>query len=196
MQRVHWAAETHDAYVVEGLLRANGIVAWTFDAGIVRLDWLKTLAFGGCRVMVADSDAEPAWHIVNAYRRGEFALADEEIDRPRCPACLRSAGQEDRRPRRAIFLLLAVSDWIFSVLFLLIRSPGTMALFLAACVAFNVILVFPGLAAWAVKSRFLCTNCARAWRAPRPSYQAMSRAVEDGLDERARPAARARRGAP
>lgn len=184
MQRIHWAAETQDAHIVEGLLRVHGIDAWSFDTGIVRLDWLQTLAYGGCRVMVADADAEPARRIVEAYRKGEFAFADEEIECPCCRACLQHAGEEDVRPRRAMFLLLVLYDWIFSALFLLITIPIAMAWFLATCLVFNLALVFPGFAAWVIKSRFLCTNCGHAWRAPpRLTFEAMSRAVEGEQDE-------------
>lgn len=184
MQCVHWAAETNDACAVEGLLCAGGISAWTFDAGIVRLDWLKTLAFGGCRVMFADSDAQPARRITDAYRKCEFALAAEHIEPPCCPACHRCAGEEDPAPRRAILLLLIVSDWLLAALFMFIKAPNTMAWILSACRAFNLVLVSPGFAARAIKSRFVCTNCGHAWRAlPRLTYQAMSRAIEANLDD-------------
>lgn len=184
MQRIDWAAETQDAQIVEGLLRVHGIDARSFDTGVVRLNWLQTLAYGGCRVMVADADVEAARRIVDAYRNGGFALADDEVERPCCPTCRQCAGEEDARPRRAMFLLLLVYELIFVPIFLLIKTPIAMTWFAAACVFFNFALVYPGFAAWVIKSRFLCANCGHAWRAPpQLTFQAMSHAVNGDPDD-------------
>ncbi|MEO6689415.1 MAG: DUF2007 domain-containing protein [Dokdonella sp.] len=179
MRRIYWAAEAQDAHIVEALLRGHGIGAWSFDTGIVRLDWLKTLAFGGCRVMVADADAERAHHVVAAYRGDELALTGEEIDSLCCPRCQTFKGEDDPLPRRLIFLVLIVSDPLMAGLLYLFQTPPAISLFAAAWIAFNVALIFPGVAGWVVKSRFRCMSCGHAWRAPtKQTFREMSRIVE------------------
>lgn len=184
MRRIHWAAEAPDAHIVEALLRSHGIGAWSFDTGIVRLDWLKTLAFGGCRVMVADADAEQAYRVVIAYRDGELALADEAVERTCCPHCHSIDSQDDPRPRRLIFLILIFSDPLVAVLSFLLRTSTAISLFAAACIAFNIALILPGVAAWVVKSRFRCISCGHAWRAPpQQTFAEMSRSVDSHRSE-------------
>ncbi len=184
MRRIYWAAEAQDAHIVEALLRGHGIGAWSFDTGIVRLDWLKTLAFGGCRVMVADADAEQAHRVVAAYRDGELALTDEEVDRLCCPDCHGFGGEDDTRPRRLVFLVLIFSDPLMAALLFLLRTPQAISLFAAAWIAFNVAFIFPGVAAWMVKSRFRCTSCGHAWRAPpQQTFAEMARSVNSHRSE-------------
>jgi transposase-like protein len=174
MRRIHWTAESQDADAVVSLLRGYGIAAWAFDTGVVRLDWWKTLAFGGCRVMVADEDAAAAYQLVSAYRKGELALEDSPDDRPRCPACHHSAGEEDPRPRRMIFAAVIAFEMIVPAVSLLAGSCGIATYFIL-----QLALIFPGIAAFAIKSRYRCTDCGHAWRAPpQQSFSEMSRAVE------------------
>lgn len=179
MRRIYWAAEAQDAQIVEALLRGHGIGAWSFDTGIVRLDWLKTLAFGGCRVMVSDADEERAHRVVAAYRDGDFALTHEEVEHPCCPYCHGFDTEEDPRPRRMIFLILIFSGPLVVVLSFLLKASSAISLFAVACVTFGIALIFSGIAAWVVKSRFRCTSCGRAWRAPpQQTFREMSRSVD------------------
>ena len=53
MQRACWTADFAEANIVAGLLRANGIDASVFDAGMAQLNWMQTLAVGGYRLAFA-----------------------------------------------------------------------------------------------------------------------------------------------
>jgi hypothetical protein len=179
MRRIHWATEVQDAQVVEGLLRAHGINAWTFDSGIVRLNWMNVMAYGGCRVMVADADVERALQIVRAYRDGELALPDEDVDSPCCPACDKGAGQDDPAPRRNVFAFLIAYYWVLPVMFVIAFAHGASRWIEWSIGLLAVALVVPGVVARLVKSRFRCPRCGHAWRAPpQRSFGEMARAVD------------------
>jgi hypothetical protein len=182
VQRIFWAAESQDAHIIASLLHGHGIAAWAFDTGIVRVDWRLTLAFGGCRVLAADSDAERARHLVADYRSGALALADADGDYPHCPACDHGVGEDDPVPRRIAFGVLIASSIVFTGIFLLptqIRTSVLSFLF-AACLAGTALLLCPGMIGYAIKSRFRCSACGHTWRAtPRQTFREMVRAVED-----------------
>jgi hypothetical protein len=179
MRRIHWAAEVQDAHVVEGLLHAHGIAAWSFDSGILRLNWMNVLAYGGCRMMVANADVEQALQIVRAYRDGELALPDEDADGPRCPACDRCIGLENPASRRGVFAFLIAYYWALPVV-LVIASASAASRWIAWSAALLALaLIFPGVVGRLIKSRFRCSKCGHTWRAPpRRSFSEMTRAVE------------------
>lgn len=179
MRRIHWAAEVQDAHLVEGLLRANGIQAWSFDSGIVRLNWMNMLAYGGCRVMVGDADVEQALQIVSAYRTGGLALQDDEADMPRCPACVTCAAHDDPAPRRGVFAFLLAYSWFLPVVLLIANRYGASRWIEWTSGVLAVALVIPGVVGRLIKSRLLCSHCGHAWRAPpRSSFGEMARAVD------------------
>ena len=179
MRRIHWTAEVQDAHVVEGLLRAHGIEAWSFDSGILRLNWMNTLAYGGCRVMVADVDVERALQVVRAYRDGALALPDEDIDIPRCPVCSKCASRDDPAPRRGVFAFLIAYYWVFPMVFVISSAYSASRWIEWSSGLLAVALVFPGVVGRLVKSRFRCSSCGYAWRAPpRCSFGEMARTVE------------------
>ncbi|MEO7324803.1 MAG: DUF2007 domain-containing protein [Dokdonella sp.] len=178
MRRIYWAVEVQDAHIVESLLHARGIGAWSFDSGILRLNWLKVLAYGGCRVMVANSDVEQALQIVRAYRAGELALPDEDADSPRCPACDRCVSLENPAPRRGVFAFLIACYWALPML--AIASASAAFRWIAWSGGLLALTLFlPGVVGRLVKSRFRCSDCGHTWRAPpRHSFGEMARTVE------------------
>jgi hypothetical protein len=92
MKRAFWTLRLHDAKIVAGLLRSEGVTTFVFDDGIAQIDWLAASAYGGFRVMVADADAVRAAELVRAWQQGAFRYVDPDPDiDDRCPQC---AGHE------------------------------------------------------------------------------------------------------
>ena len=66
-----------EAYIVQGCLMAAGVSAEIADVNIVQTYGLLTPALGGVRLLVAKSLLLRAHQIIEAYRRGDFALKDD-----------------------------------------------------------------------------------------------------------------------
>jgi hypothetical protein len=175
VQRAHWTADFAEANIVASLLRANGIDAWVFDAGMASLDWRRTLAIGGYRIMVADTDAAAARELVAAYRKGELELPDAETDQPTCPHCGAQKNEEDQRPRRVIFLWLTIGVFPLSGLFFVFSRVPRLPFISLYLVLVFVLTVF--LTHW-MKRRYRCTSCATTWQAQANGFTALSRAVD------------------
>lgn len=169
MQRAHWSADFGEAHVVEAMLRAHGLHASVFDAGIVRQDWFKTLALGGYRVMVPDAQIAPAQELLADYRSGAMALADADLDVPACPQCSGRAVADDPRPRRVAFGALLASQ---VAPFALVSSP---VLFWIA----GLLPFLPLVAAPLLGSRHRCGSCGAAFATPRRSFDTLARAVAE-----------------
>lgn len=167
MLRVHWTPDLAEAHIVEGLLRAHGLQVWAFDTAFVSQDWLKTLAFGGYRIMSTRADAAESRKIVEAWRAGELEHPASDVDQPVCPRCERIAGVENKSPRRRVFLSLITADALFLLVVFLPLGTSALAIFmLTACALFPLLLACPGVAARAMKRRYRCEACNETWRAP------------------------------
>jgi len=106
MRRIHWTLDLQEAEIVAGLLRAEGIDAFVFDAGIVRQNWTAALAYGGYRVMVAAPQVEQGRQLLMAWRQGEYALPDDTADALHCPVCAGTDVQPDQRRRGWSFVIV------------------------------------------------------------------------------------------
>ena len=185
MRRAYWSADFAEAHIVEAMLRAHGVQAWVFDALIVRQDWFRTLAFGGYRVMIADEDAARAADVIGEYRTGALAVADEAVERPRCPQCA-TPGRDDAIPRRLVFATLIAAEAAFT-LFLMSVTRGSepvLAFLLCGCAVAAAVAVI--MATRYLKGRYACPQCATRWRMRPLPFAAMAREVEvatgvDGL---------------
>ncbi|GAA0704454.1 hypothetical protein [Dokdonella soli] len=189
MRRAHWTPDLSEAHIVEHLLREHGVIAWAFDTEMVRQDWLKTLAFGGYRVMVSDADFGKAQAVVNAYRNGELASQIEDTERPSCPGCGASDASEDLRPRRAVFMLLIASDGLSIPFLFATHTASGASWFVASYLVLQLLLLTPGVAARIVKWRYRCLACDRTWREPPGrAFRDLAHAVEAASRDRHDPA--------
>lgn len=68
-----------DAFLAQGCLVAGGIPAVVADANHVQADFLIAAAIGGVRVMVPQAYLQEARTMLDALRRGDYAL-DENFD--------------------------------------------------------------------------------------------------------------------
>lgn len=108
MRRIHWTLDLQEAEIVAGLLRAEGIDAFVFDAGVVRQNWGTALAYGGYRVMVSPLQAEQARQLLIAWRQGEYALPDDLDDALRCPRCAGTDIRPDQQRRGWSFVVVSL----------------------------------------------------------------------------------------
>jgi hypothetical protein len=189
--RVHWTPDLAEAHIVEGLLRAHGLQAWAFDTAFVSQDWLKTLAFGGYRIMSTRADAAEARQIVEGWRAGELEHPASDVDQSVCPRCESAAGVENKSPRRRVFLSLIAADALLLLAFSLPQEMNALAVLLfTACAFFPLLLACPGVAARAIKRRYRCEACNETWRAlPNGSFHSLAAAV-DTADTASRQTAR------
>lgn len=169
MRRAYWSADFGEAHVVEAMLRSYGVHASVFDAGIVRQDWFKTLALGGYRVMVPDSQTDSARELLADYRAGAMALPDDEVEVPPCPRCAGRAVGDDPRPRRAVFGVLIASQ---VAPFLAFSSPASW--WIAGLAPLLPLAAAPWLG-----SRHSCEDCGTAFGTRRLRFDALARAVAD-----------------
>ncbi|MBO9662619.1 hypothetical protein [Dokdonella sp.] len=169
MQRAYWSADFGEAHVVEAMLRAHGLHASVFDAGIVRQDWFKTLALGGYRVMVPAAQMASAQELLADYRSGAMTLADADLDVPACPRCSGHAVADDPRPRRVVFGTLLASQ---VAPFAFTSSPAL--LWIAGLLPF-----LPLAAAPLLGSRHRCRSCGAAFATPRRHFDALAHAVAE-----------------
>ncbi len=66
-----------EAHMLQSRLQAEGVPAVVADAQIVGVNPLLTMAVGGVRVLVPESDFERAREIVSAIDRGDYRLDDQ-----------------------------------------------------------------------------------------------------------------------
>jgi hypothetical protein len=68
-----------DAALMQGCLEASGIPAVLADAHLMQADLLLAPALGGVRILVPAQFVQQAQSVMEAFKRGEFAL-DENSD--------------------------------------------------------------------------------------------------------------------
>jgi hypothetical protein len=61
-----------------GFLGSEGVDAIAADSNVVRVNSMWTQALGGIRVMVSESDLVRARELLEAFRRGDFALPSDD----------------------------------------------------------------------------------------------------------------------
>lgn len=182
MRRAYWTADFAEANIVAGLLRANGIEASIFDAGMAQLNWMETLTIGGYRIMVADADFPGAQDLLRARQQGDMQIADADA-----PSSAEGDAHETIRnhPRQGVLLFLS---WLNLDVFLLAGLGCVVAalvphglalppqvLFIAclAIVAATLLLLLR----WARRGD-RGTSSASARQARGESFAALSRAVD------------------
>ena len=191
MRRVCWTADFAEANIVVGLLRANGIEAMVFDAGMAQLNWMQTLAIGGYRIMVSDADAQVTRDLLAAYRNGELEIPDGSAVPSACPDCGACRSGKTRNLRGPVFFLawLGLGDLLLvGLVYVCIRFiPPARAVPQAFFILCTIVLsaVFLLLLHW-LKYRHRCNSCAGTWQARASEFQALSRAVDDAEPREAR----------
>jgi len=108
MRRVHWTLDLQEAEILAGLLRAEGIDAFVFDTGIVRINWNTALAYGGYRVMVPPYHQAESRQVLTAWRQCEYALPPTNETPLACPHCGSMDIHPDRRRRGWTFVLFVM----------------------------------------------------------------------------------------
>ncbi len=66
-----------EAHVLCACLKAAGLQADVGDANIVQAHGLLSIAVGGAKVRVHQTQFEEARQVMQAFRRGDFALSDD-----------------------------------------------------------------------------------------------------------------------
>jgi len=66
-----------DAALMQGCLEASGIPAVLADAHLMQADLLLAPALGGVRILVPASFVQQAQAVMEAFKRGEFALGED-----------------------------------------------------------------------------------------------------------------------
>jgi RNA polymerase subunit RPABC4/transcription elongation factor Spt4 len=105
MWQAHWTMDLQEAEILSGLLKSEGLDPFVFNAGVTRMLWTRSLAFGGYRVMVPAAQARQANELVTAWRNGEMALADETDTTFGCPRCHSEQTSSDEQRRGWAFVL-------------------------------------------------------------------------------------------
>ena len=67
------------AHIMRGCLAAAGIPAVVADDQLVQTNTLWTAAIGGVRILVPRNYIDEAKAVIDAFDRGEFALADDQV---------------------------------------------------------------------------------------------------------------------
>jgi hypothetical protein len=80
--RVATCGTPTEAYLLKGVLEANGLSPSVADANIVQANTWMTQAVGGVRVLVPAGQAEAALRAIAEYNAGAFELEDEETKPP------------------------------------------------------------------------------------------------------------------
>ena len=174
LRRIDTTFDLPEAHIIVGLLRADGIDAYVFDADFVRQDWFKAIAYGGYRVMVADHDLQAARERIRAYREASTILSD--ADDPPCPACASSTYRDDPRPRRWVFALYMLLPLLQGAVLLFVK-PSHVQHFFWFLVDLFVDMTLAMLAISYLKRRYVCDRCGHRWRDLRRfSYSALDRA--------------------
>lgn len=94
MRCVCWSADFSEARVVEAMFRAQGVPVFVFDAGMAQLDWFKSLAIGGYRIMVPESQLDGSDRVITAQTAHTHS---------RCRACASIPWRVRSARRRRLF---------------------------------------------------------------------------------------------
>lgn len=176
MQCVWRTADPEEACIVASFLRSQGVQAWAFDHGMVRLDWFQALALGGCRIMTSAGEAEYARDLMADWRASHFEDAEPLADQ--CCVRCSSVGAPDPVPRRLAFAsVLAFELGVPGVI--IVGLSDEQALLSAFIVAFAWPLVaVPAIAIQLLARRFRCISCGHRWRTTPDPFADAARNVE------------------
>ena len=184
MRCVERVPEYMDGLLLVALLRAREIDAQLFDENFVRQDWFKILAYGGFRVMVPARDWQDAQRTLVEFRSGALHYAEDEMDRPICPACHAYSGEFDHRQRRWVFLAYFINALVLSLCVIFLAEP--LIVFFALTCVFWLAMMMPGLLRFIVNNRLRCSFCSHAWREPPlMPFSRQQQAAENALNPQA-----------
>lgn len=169
MRCVYWSADFSEARVVEAMFRAQGVPVFVFDAGMAQLDWFKSLAIGGYRIMVPESQLDAARRLLAEYRAEALAPAAKDIDVPPCPRCGSRNVNDDPRPRRRVFGAVIASQ----------AAPLALMLSLYGWWLAGLASLLPLIVARWLGSRHRCADCAYAFAMPRMRFDTLARSVSE-----------------
>jgi hypothetical protein len=124
--RVDWASDHLDGLVRVALLQSEGIPAFLPYENFARQDWFALFAYGGFPIFVPSDDAQGARELLAAYRHGNLALDECDVDTPPCPRCASQESANDPRPRRWVFGVLLLAQILLGLLFLVSFFPGAL----------------------------------------------------------------------
>jgi predicted RNA-binding Zn-ribbon protein involved in translation (DUF1610 family) len=176
VQCIHTTYDLLEGHIIVSMLRENDIEAWLFNADFVRQNWLQSIAYGGFRIMVADSCVVDAIAQIKNYKSGTMSLTDASTDI--CPRCGSLEIQEDPRPRRNVFIFLIVEPVFLLPFFLAKRMSVVEILVVIAMTFVSYGFLFAFLPAY-FKSRYRCTNCGNRWkRLPHVPYSELAQQAE------------------
>ena len=178
MRRVHGTFDLLEAHIIAQSLRYEGIAAWVFDADFVRQDWFKAIAYGGYRVMVADTDVLAAQQHITDYLRGALALPVEKCEAEFCTNCATDILTEDSRLRRLVFALLMFLGFFNLAIFYGFYALADSFL-LPTIVILCCGLVLPLIGLILLRRRMRCQHCGYAAFSRRQPWNALSRSAID-----------------
>ena len=177
MLRIHTTFDLLEAHIIVALLREQGNEAWLFDADFVRQDWFKSIAYGGYRIVAADSSAAQALIALRSYKNGDLALADETSSE--CSACGGTTIECDAQPRRNVFIALLIGELLFAVVFAFLMKPDSFKLAALIGITFALYGFVPCFLPMYLRRRYKCGDCGNRWRAlPVASFADLSRLNE------------------
>jgi hypothetical protein len=162
LRRVDTTFDLPEAHIIVGLLRSEGIDAHLFDADFVRQNWFKAIAYGGYRILVPDEAASSAREITRAYREMKPALSHPD-DKP-CPSCASTAYRDDPRPRRWVFFIYILQQFVMLGLLALGRTAERAVATALVAIVVDVVLAMTAIVY--LKRRYLCDQCGNRWREP------------------------------
>ena len=99
-----------EASLPRARLEWRGIKCFLFDEHIVTVNWLYSLAVGGVKLKVKESDVEEAFEIIQEPPPAPIAEEDvvgEDSDEPYCPQCRSWAVYHEMFARQLVF-----ASWI------------------------------------------------------------------------------------
>ncbi|MBL0165036.1 MAG: hypothetical protein IPP82_15680 [Xanthomonadales bacterium] len=180
MRCVERTLEYMDGLVFVALLRGRNIEAHLFDENFVRQNWFYTLVYGGFRVMVPAPDLQIARETLVEFRSGAMRCDEDEMDRPKCPACRAHSSEFDHRQRRRVFLAYFVCSLVLALLMEFLSDP--LIPYLALSSLLWLAMSMPWLLRYVVNNRLRCGECAHAWRElPRVPFAQQQRDAEEAL---------------
>jgi hypothetical protein len=76
-----------EAWIAKGKLQSAGVPCFLADDNIVRMNWLRSNAFGGVRLRVGDDFAFTALELLSQDPPERLPAPGSEYRQPRCPRC-------------------------------------------------------------------------------------------------------------
>ena len=122
-------ADLREAQIAAGMLRAEGMLVLLPEEQITQTNFLLSQAVGGCRLCVAEEDAETALALIGPHRAGAAAA----LDWGNHPDAVRTAPSS---------IFWAIMDPTGGFAWGSLRKKFTVTAFLALLTGFLVIAVF------------------------------------------------------